>query len=209
MTNDSSTGGYLAPTSAAPSEDAALDAILQGLVVGVTGLPGPLVRPRWQPIPPQQPASTTDWCAIGVVDEDPEPTVAISHIGRDTSGNNPNGYSKSISWMTITVLASFYGPNARGNAALLRDGLVIAQNRESLFGLDIALVERPGKATFVPEIINEQTIRRVDIDMRFRRAITRTWAIDDLLDAQMQIETDHPAADQSFITPSSTNPPEP
>ena len=208
MSNDSSTGGYLQPTSAAPAEDDALDNILQQLVVGITGLPGSLVRPRWQPVMPKMPEPSVDWCAIGVTQEDPLDHGAQWHIGRDTSGTNPNGYSVSLDWVVITVLASFYGPNARGNATLLRSGLLIAQNREALTGTGISLLERPGVLRFVPQIENEQTWRRVDIEMRFNRAIQRTWAIDDLLDAHGDLLTDRPDS-QTFETPSSTNPLEP
>jgi hypothetical protein len=45
VTTDSSTGGYLVPSSAQPLEDVALDAFLQGAIVSMTGLPQTLVRP--------------------------------------------------------------------------------------------------------------------------------------------------------------------
>src|SRR4051812_9766277 len=55
-TNDSSTGGYLSPVVASSAlQDAALDALLQQMVAGITGLPGNMVRPRWQPVTPKQP----------------------------------------------------------------------------------------------------------------------------------------------------------
>lgn len=208
MSNDSSTGGFIAPTSAAPAEDAALDTILQTLVIGVCSLPANLVRPRWQQVSPAQPEPTVDWCAIGVIDETPFERGASRHFGRDTSGTNPNGYTVAVDWQTIRVLASFYGPNARGNAASLRSGMLVPQNRETLYGSGIALVEAPGVARFVPYTDNQQTIRRVDIEMIFNRAINRTWPIDDLLEAVIEIGTDRPST-QDFVTPSSTNPLEP
>jgi len=55
-----------AVVTTSPLMDAALDAVFQALVVGITGLPGTLVRPRWQPVPPTQPSVTTNWAAIGV-----------------------------------------------------------------------------------------------------------------------------------------------
>lgn len=205
VSNDSSTGGFIQPTSAAPAEDAALDLVLQALAAGVTGIPLNLVRPRWQAVPAAEPEPVTDWCAIGVIDETPPPFMALRHVGSDTSGTNPNGYSISVEWTQIRVLASFYGPNARGNAATMRAGLMIGQNRETLFGSGIALAEAPGVARFVPSIINNQTVRRVDIELLFNRAIRRTWPIDDLLSAQFQITTDD-GSTQSGATPSSTNP---
>ena len=209
MSNDSSTGGFIQPTSAAPIEDAALDALLQALVAGVTGLPLNLVRPRWQAVPTAQPEPATDWCAIGVIDETPPPFSALRHVGRDVSGTNPNGYSISTEWTQLRVLASFYGPAARGNAATMRAGLMIGQNRETLFGSGIALVDAPGVARFVPSMVNNQTVRRVDIEMLFNRAIQRTWPIDDLLSAQIQFNRDDSSSPQPIATPSSSSPLEP
>ena len=200
MSNDSSTGGFIQPTSAAPIEDAALDALLQALVAGVTGLPLNLVRPRWQAVPTAQPEPATDWCAIGVIDETPPPFSALRHA---------NGYSISTEWTQLRVLASFYGPTARGNAATMRAGLMIGQNRETLFGSGIALAEAPGAARFVPSMVNNQTVRRVDIEMMFNRAIQRTWPIDDLLSAQIQFNRDDSSSPQPIATPSSSSPLEP
>src|SRR5450830_286484 len=102
MADDSSTGGYLAPGGATPVDDAALDAVLQGFVAGVTGLPGSLVRPRWQPTVPKQPPLDANWCAIGVTDTDPDAVPTILHNG---AGNGvDNLYRNEV----ITVLASFY-----------------------------------------------------------------------------------------------------
>jgi hypothetical protein len=203
--NDSATGGYLAPTSHALAEDDDLDRILQGLVAGVTGLPGPMVRPRWQPKTNPAPEPNVNWCSIGVIEETASPFGAEQHIGRDDSGDNPDGYSKTRDYVQLRVLASFYGPNARGNAGLLRSGLLVAQNRETLYGTGMALVRAPEGGRMVPEIDNNQTQRRFDIELRFNRVIRRTWAIKDLLEAQGQVKTDRPSS-QSFETPSSTNP---
>src|ERR1022692_10145 len=91
-------GAFLAPTSGfLNAEDDALDALLQGLVVGVTAIPGNLVRPRWQPVPPPQPDQNTNWCAIGVVDEEPEPNVSTVHTAAG------NGFSTTYENDIVTV----------------------------------------------------------------------------------------------------------
>lgn len=54
MPQDTTTPGYL-PPSTSPAYDAALDQMFHDLVMGITGLTGDLVRPRWQAEPPQQP----------------------------------------------------------------------------------------------------------------------------------------------------------
>lgn len=196
---DSSTGGFLAPTSSLPAEDNALDSLLQALIVGVCGLPGNLVRPRWQPTPPVTPEANVDWCALGIVDEDPEFNISLVHSGAG------DGSSTSIDNDVLTILVSFYGPNARGNAKSLRTGLMIPQNRETLGAAGLSLMEIQGKSLFVPAIINQQTLRRVDISMRFRRRTSLTWAILNLLQMQGSIVSDTGPGD-ALLTPHSVSP---
>lgn len=196
---DSATGGFLAPITPLPAEDDALDKILQALVVGVTGLPGHLVRPRWQETPPTQPEAYTNWAAIGVVDEDPESNVSIVHH------SDGEGWSTTIDHDMITVLASFYGPMARGNAKKLRTGLMLRQNRETLFYTGLALAEMPDKSRFVPDIVNQQTLRRVDISLIFRRRTVLDWGILNLKQMQGALTTDAGPRDP-LLTPRSVDP---
>ena len=51
MSNTSATGGYLAG-QLAPLADDELDDAIQAAVASISGLPGDLVRPRWQPAGP-------------------------------------------------------------------------------------------------------------------------------------------------------------
>ena len=57
MSNDSSTGGPIAPvpTSAAPLEGKALNDFLNELIAGITGLDGTMVRPSFQTVPANVP----------------------------------------------------------------------------------------------------------------------------------------------------------
>ena len=169
MPNDSASKGYLAPEGATPtlSPDDAFDAILQALVVGVVGLASNLVRPRWQSMPPPEPEVGIDWCAIGVTDEDPESMPFVTHDGTADSGAGADYVQVND---TATMLASFYGPSARGNAARLRVGLMVAQNREALQLLNMGLVGMPSPSRFIPAIVSMQTQRRVDINFAIRRA---------------------------------------
>lgn len=211
MTNTSASGGFLAPTSTvALVEDDALDDFFQTFVVGVTGLPATLVRPRWQPIALDQPEPSVDWCAIGITEETPYVGGFgdQTHFGRTNTGHNPNGFSVTNEWSTITVLASFYGPNARGNATLLRSGLSVAQNREPFYATGLALKEPPGALRNASYEENEQTVRKYDLEIVLNRTITRVWPIEDILYGQVSINTER-ADSQGFITPSSTSPLEP
>ena len=200
---DSSTGGFLAPASLSPDEDAVLDNLLQALVVGVVGLPGAMVRPRWQPSPPPMPEANVDWCAIGVVDEESEFNISLVHSS--ASAAFPSGYSTSYDNDIVSVLATFYGPTARGLAKRLRTGLMIPQNREFLYATGLQLMEIPGKTLFVPEIINQITLRRADITLRFRRRTTLNWSILNILQMVGSIVSDS-GPGSALLTPHSFNP---
>lgn len=189
---DSSTGGYLAPTSPPPATDDALDDQLQAAVVGITGLDGTLVRPRWQPTPPKQPAAGTNWCAIGVTDVTAD---TYAWIGHHPDGD---GYDEMQRHVTFDVLASFYGPAGQSYAGLLRDGLQIAQNREALYLQGIAFVEA-SRIIAAPALINEQWVRKYDLTVTLRTQITRTYAVLSLLEASGSISTQN--STQSWETP--------
>lgn len=181
--NDSSTGGYLSPAVASPPlEDDALTAIFQQMIVGITALPGNMVRPRWQPNPPKQPEPTVNWCALGISVQTLDDGPAIVH---NQAGNGSDTY---IRHEQIDVLASFYGPAAMQNAQLLSDGLAIPQNLEQLKAQDMNSVDT-GQIRAAPDLINEQWIRRYDLQMTFRRKITRSYAVLNILTAQGTVQT--------------------
>jgi hypothetical protein len=181
--NTSATGGYLAPApTPAPVEGDALMQLLQQVVVGVTGMDGMLVRPRWQLNEPNQPSVTTDWCAIGV----------MRRIAQDYpyQQHNPagDGSTRMLRWETLEILASFYGPNAASNAKLLRDGLYVWQNRAALRAANINVIDAD-EILSVPDLVNLQWVNRMDMTVRLTREIDRDYAILNLLSAPTQIQT--------------------
>jgi hypothetical protein len=179
----SATGGCLLPlpTPPPPPEDRALDHILHGLVVCTTGLPGNLVLPRWQTPAPKMPECDVDWCGIGVIRETPEFNGAIIHWPRNA--DNPDGFDEYQRSVEIEVMASFYGPNARGNSNRFRDGLFIAQNREDLFRNGLALADTNMPGVFAPELINNKWFQRIDSTFAVRLFIDRFYAVLNLLRA--------------------------
>lgn len=184
MSNTSATGGYLSPVAPSSAQfDAALDAVIQQVVVGITGIAGSLVRPRWQPVVPKQPEPSVDWCAIGVSGIEPADYPAESHIGTG------NGSDTQQAWEGLGVLASFYGPNAMANASLLKRGLYVAQNREPLQAAGIDVVDA-GTITAAPDLVSQQWIRRYDLPIRLRRKVETTYSILNIASADDLIVTD-------------------
>jgi hypothetical protein len=184
MTNTSASGGQLLPAGTpAPAEDADLDAIFQAVIAAISGLPGQYVRPRWQPVPPQQPEPTTDWCAVGIGVSHPD---AGPYFGHDTVDPGTDTY---IRHEQLDVLASFYGPSGKRYTGILRDGLAVRQNTEALAAVDVAFVES-GSIRALPEFVNQQWIRRWDLPLRFRRKVTRTYPVRNVLSADIAIATD-------------------
>ncbi|MBB3808755.1 phage neck terminator protein [Pseudochelatococcus contaminans] len=180
----SATGGYLTPASKpSPLEDDDLEDFLQEMVAGITGLSATMVRPRWQPIPPKQPSSETDWAAVGIVHREPDDNAVQIH---NSAGEGSTTLSRHE---VVSVTASFYGPNSHRYAGILRDGLSIAQNREPLQLRDMGLVD-VGAVVSVPSLVQQRWIRGADLTIRVRREITREYAILNLNSAQGAINGD-------------------
>lgn len=175
--NTSATGGYLQATSGPTAiYDAALQDILAGAVKGVTGLPGSLVRPRWQPEPPPQPLPTTDWCSVGVMFI---PHWDFPYIWHNPFGNL-NGYDQLQRQEELEVLTSFYGPNAELNASAWRDGMYVQQNNDQLLSFGIRFVSA-GRMIILPDLTNSQYINRADVTHYFRRQVSRNYAVLNIL----------------------------
>jgi hypothetical protein len=186
--NDSSTGGYLAPTSALAPEDDAFDNIMQEFVVGVTALPTNLVRPRWQPVPPDQPEANVNWCAIGLIEEDPQSGRSmITHDGAASGGLGADTLQVNDE---AEIMASFYGPNAGQFAKLFRDGIMLPQNREALTLQGYRLCHMPSAARLAAELVNQVTIRRFDVTFRVKRESITVWPIENIASLQVELITD-------------------
>lgn len=180
MVNTSATGGYLKPSTQPPAYDQPLDVQLQAVVVGITGMDGSLVRPRWQPRPPQQPDASVNWCAIGIV----RVGAAYGHHTR----HNPDGdgSDETEAYEDLELLASFYGPGCVGVAALLRDGLRVPQNREALRAGGMALTSAD-TITPLGEYVTTEWRRRADLPLLLTRVVSRTYPVLNLLSAQGSI----------------------
>lgn len=177
MPNTSATGGYLTPTTG-PVDDQALRRFLQAMIVGVTGLTGPMVRPLWQKNPPPIPSIDTDWIAFGVVEQRPD---ANPYYKQKTSSG------ELIRHEEIDVRCSAYGPACQAYTGRLREALYLAQNRGNLYLAGMGLVGF-SKTTHVPDLINDRWFERADITMTLRREIRREYPVLNFVAAQGTIK---------------------
>lgn len=178
--NSSATGGYLQQLGTSLTDDQIIDAV-NGAIAGITGFAGNMIRPRWQLNPPRMPDNGTDWIASGITTRVATDYPVIQHKN--------GGPDRLTRWSTYTVTISVYGPNAGGNAEILRDGLYISQNLEALSANNIKLRD-VGDTTAVPELVNNQWYNRSDIEIRLAISISRDYNVLDIASAEGTITAD-------------------
>lgn len=175
MATNSSQAGYLAPTTS-PDYDDQLENILHATIAGITGLSNALVRPRWQPEPPQHPSFSTNWVAFGILDSDQDNFAYQDH---DPNGDGTTAIERDE---TMTVLLSFYGPSANAFANRFSDGMQLEQNRAELDANGIAMVEIQ-QPLRIPALVKEKWVNRVDVRAILRRRTSRVYQILNVLEA--------------------------
>lgn len=184
---------YILPDPApAPLDDDALDDALQQAVVGITGMAGQWVRPRWQPEPPNQPDYLQDWCAIGA--------TGFEEWGYPYEKQLSETKRQVERDQRFTVLASFYGPNAGRNLGVFRDGIMVEDNRAALAALGIKL-EEVQKTRNVPALMKERWVPRRDVPVVFVRRIVRVYTLNSIDGAWLGLDNEH------YITPIVVDPP--
>jgi hypothetical protein len=193
VSNDSKTGGPIAPVpgSPAPLEGQALNNFLQELFAGVTGLDGTMVRPSFQTIPPNAPTDGNAWMSFYV---GRRPADTFPYVGHDPDGDGGEGVDRLQRHETLHVQCSFFDLGTNGLAAFyaatLRDGLAIAQNREPLTIAGMGLVAI-SEALDVPVIVKQRWMYRIDMEVVIRRQIDRTYPVRNLLSADGTLKTDN------------------
>lgn len=188
--SDSSTGGPLLPEATpAPLEGEALLVFIQNFVVGITGLPGELVRPRWQAEPPVLPTQGDAWAAIGIASRISDAWPYVGHI---TDAQHPQGSDRLQRHEDLAVLCSFYDLGSTGRAdeyaSLLRDGLAIAQNREVLSRNGMGLIEC-GDMVTIPSLVKVRWLYRVDLPFGIRRNIVRDYPVLNIKEADITLKS--------------------
>lgn len=172
---------YILPASTTPlPRSLNLEQFIQTVIVGVSGLSGTLVRPKWQIAPPKQPEISQDWIAMGVNVSTPDANAYL--------GVNEANATTSQRHEALEIGCSIYGPNALSTCELIRDGFQIPNNREALTAANMGFVET-GPIVHFPELINERWFNRYEMSIFLRREIQRTYPILTVLSARGTIHT--------------------
>lgn len=181
MANTSAVSGYIQPKlKSGLLEGTELQDFLHDWLVGVSNVPKPMIRPRWQPEPPNIPDVNVDWLAFGITERDSPQFPYEGHSG------DGMGHDVVIRHESLTVMISVYGPNADMIAHLIRENSTISQNREVLLKNGFSVREIGGFRA-APEIIKQQWMYRLDFEIVFNRKIEITYPVLNLDSAEMTI----------------------
>lgn len=198
-TPNSSTGGYMQPATPGPPYDDALENVLHDVIVGITGLAASLVRPRFQPEPPDQPDRGVEWIAFGITDTE---TDWDPYEGHDPTAYGGDGANRVEQDEEFTVLLSFYGPNASWIRALFETGIKLAQNRSALEAVGTKLVGL-SRTTRVPALLKQRWYNRIDQRLMLKRRIILTYPVLTIQSANITLNN------EQYITDIQVNPPTP
>ena len=180
MSNDSTVRGYLTPVGDSPKYDEELEREISRWIRGVSGLPATLVFPRWTDPQPQIPNNGVTWCGFGITTVPLPEYPAHVQTGEDAS--------EQWAWERVTVICCFYGPQGAGRANTFRAGLFVEQNNAELNRAGLSLGE-VGTIYNLPELINNQWVRRYDLTVALTRKTIRTYNIKSIVDGNVTIST--------------------
>jgi hypothetical protein len=178
LSNDSTAPGYLTPVGAEPYYDQELERQISRWICGVTELKESQVYPRWTDPQSSIPKNGTTWAAFGITTMPRENMTAEIQVSDEQS--------EQWTWEQVIVLACFYGPQGAAMAARFRDGLFVEQNNTTLrTTTGLSLVDN-GQIYNLPELINNQWVRRYDITVTLQRKNIRNFNIKTIQSAPVQ-----------------------
>lgn len=192
---------YILPVAPEPVYDKALEDIFQGVVKGIVGLPGNLIRPRWQQDPPNLPSYDASWIAFGLT-IGPKQWDAYKKF--DTAAN---AYVVEGS-EAIVMAASFYGPQNEALHRKLEDGLQLDLNRADLEAQKIKYIGA-GDPVNLPALLKEMWYLRVDVSFAFSRWVRRVYPIDSINSAAGSIKASDAVGTDPLDVSLSVTPPTP
>jgi len=180
LSNDSTRRGYLTPVGDSPDYDEALEREISRWIRGVSGLSAAQVYPRWTDPQQKIPKNGNTWCGFGVTTM-PQPLSQSDVQVTDET-------SEQWTWEQVTVICCFYGPRGSSVASTFRAGIFVEQNNAELNRAGLSLVDA-GTIYNLPELINNQWVRRYDLTVTLSRKNIRTYNIQSLVDGNVTITT--------------------
>lgn len=166
MANTSATGGQLTATTRNLTGQA-LRRMLQQIVARCTELDGALVRQAYQQSPAPEPAHGTTWGYLHLASWVPD---ANPYMHQETDK------ASLVRYETADLQVSFYGPDADECCGMLRDALMVDQNRDELVANRIGVV-RVGQTLRVPEPVYPDWVNRCDIIVTLSRQVVREYKV--------------------------------
>lgn len=184
----STVAGFLIPEAAViPLYGDALEDVFSATTQGILGIAdGSTIRPRWQQEPPDQPDFQSSWISFGVVSMQGD-WNAYQYMDATLDGGL--GATTFERDEELTLLYSFYGPNATATQNAHQDGLLIEQNRDLLNANGIKLVYLADSVN-VPALLKGTWVKKVDQRAVFRRRIRRQFAIRYFLSANVILDNE-------------------
>lgn len=183
----SATDTYLQPLAVPePLEGKALLSFIQSWVVGITGLPGTMVRPAFQDEAPIAPPDGNVWAALREVGRTYDTFPYIEHVGPG------DGSDKLQRQEQLKFIISFYDQGvesyATRYATRMRDGCVISQNANMLQQHNM-LLSHTEDLVPAPALFNNRWQYRVDLPLFINRQVDRVYEVLNLLEAQGTIRS--------------------
>jgi len=167
LNNDSTSPGYLTPVGDTPAYDKELEIKISDWICGVSGLDVKWVFPRWTDPQITIPPKGTTWCAFGVT------SMPRTGLPADIQGDTS---SEQWTWENVTIICCFYGPGGAALAATFREGIYVPQNNAELNRAGLSLVDVDTLRS-LPELINNQWVRRYDLTVTLSRKNVRSFNI--------------------------------
>lgn len=179
MSNDSTAPGYLTPVGIEPEYDQEIERQISRWIRGVTGMDAKQVFPRQTDPQTSIPKNGVTWCSFGIATMPLDGTPANVQVSDEES--------EQWTWEQVTVLCCFYGPQGAGMAARFREGISVEQNADALRRAAGLSVLEKGKIFNLPELINNQWVRRYDFTVTMSRKNTRTYNVKSILIPNVEI----------------------
>ena len=185
------TGPIIQPIDAiAPQTGLELSRFLQPWLVGLSGLPGELVRLAFQYDPPNVPDTGVAWMAFRY---SVRPADDLPYFGADPTGRAGTEAQILSRHETINTLCSFFdlgqGGLADALATLTRDNMAVPQNVERLTANNMGIAHI-GQLQPVPVVVKNRWQYRVDFSFAVNRQILRTYPVPSVVTVSVKVAPD-------------------